>query len=153
MKRRFTSWDECMQLREIKVLCACGRSFLFFLSFFFLPLFLSSQAACNVRVCAQSLKKLSHQNIVRLKEVIRENDELFFVFEYLEENMYQCMKNRDKPLTEAKIRNWMCVCFVFWCIFLPLSHEKKIVFRSPVSGIKSCRASRTCTSTAFSIVT
>lgn len=27
----------------------------------------------------QSLKKLNHPNIVKLKEVIRENDELFFV--------------------------------------------------------------------------
>ena len=32
----------------------------------------------------QSLKVLSHPNIVKLREVIRENDELFFVFEYLE---------------------------------------------------------------------
>jgi serine/threonine protein kinase len=31
----------------------------------------------------RSLKKLNHPNIVKLKEVIRENDELFFVFEYL----------------------------------------------------------------------
>jgi serine/threonine protein kinase len=31
----------------------------------------------------QSLRKLNHPNIVKLKEVIRENDELFFVFEYM----------------------------------------------------------------------
>lgn len=29
------------------------------------------------------LRKLSHPCIVKLKEVIRENDELFFVFEFL----------------------------------------------------------------------
>jgi hypothetical protein len=48
MKRKFYSWDECMNLREVK-----------------------------------SLRKLNHPYVVKLKEVIRENDELFFVFEYL----------------------------------------------------------------------
>lgn len=31
----------------------------------------------------KSLRKLSHPSVVKLKEVIRENDELFFVFEHL----------------------------------------------------------------------
>ena len=31
----------------------------------------------------RSLRKLNHPSVVKLKEVIRENDELFFVFEYL----------------------------------------------------------------------
>lgn len=31
----------------------------------------------------QSLRRMNHQNIVKLKEVIRENDILFFVFEYM----------------------------------------------------------------------
>ena len=31
----------------------------------------------------KSLRKLNHPCVVKLKEVIRENDELFFVFEYL----------------------------------------------------------------------
>ena len=31
----------------------------------------------------RSLRKLNHPCVVKLKEVIRENDELFFVFEYL----------------------------------------------------------------------
>lgn len=31
----------------------------------------------------KSLRKLNHPSVVKLKEVIRENDELFFVFEYL----------------------------------------------------------------------
>jgi protein kinase len=34
-------------------------------------------------VQVNSLRKLSHPSVVKLKEVIRENDELFFVFEYL----------------------------------------------------------------------
>ena len=37
----------------------------------------------------KSLKKLSHNNVVKLKEVIRENDTLYFVFEYMKENLYQ----------------------------------------------------------------
>lgn len=45
----------------------------------------------------QSLKKLNHANVVKLKEVIRENDHLYFVFEYMKENLYQLMKNRYKP--------------------------------------------------------
>jgi len=73
MKRKFYSWDECMNLREVK-----------------------------------SLRKLNHPNIVKLKEVIRENDELYFVFEYMEYNLYQLMKEKEKLFSEPKIRNW---CF------------------------------------------
>uniref|UniRef100_G3S2G8 non-specific serine/threonine protein kinase n=1 Tax=Gorilla gorilla gorilla TaxID=9595 RepID=G3S2G8_GORGO len=59
MKRKFYSWDECMNLREVK-----------------------------------SLKKLNHANVIKLKEVIRENDHLYFIFEYMKENLYQLMKDR-----------------------------------------------------------
>lgn len=31
----------------------------------------------------QSLRKMNHPNIVKLKEVIRENDIVYFVFEYM----------------------------------------------------------------------
>lgn len=31
----------------------------------------------------RSLRKLNHPSIVKLREVIRERDELFFVFEYM----------------------------------------------------------------------
>ena len=70
MKKKFYSWEECMQLREV-----------------------------------QSLRKLSHPNIVKLKEVIRENDMLYFVFEFLEQNLYQLMKERDSLFQESKVRN------------------------------------------------
>ncbi|KAM8966603.1 serine/threonine-protein kinase MAK isoform 2-T2 [Pelodytes ibericus] len=72
MKRKFYSWDECMNLREVK-----------------------------------SLKKLNHANVVKLKEVIRENDQLYFVFEYMKENLYQLMKDRNKLFPESVIRNIM----------------------------------------------
>ena len=45
--------------------------------------------------------------MVKLKEVIRENDELFFVFEYMEANLYELMKKRDRHFPESKIRNIM----------------------------------------------
>jgi len=53
----------------------------------------------------RSLKKLNHPNIVKLKEVIRENDELFFVFEHMEANLYDTMKDRDKYFLESRVRN------------------------------------------------
>ncbi|CAG0923501.1 unnamed protein product, partial [Notodromas monacha] len=70
MKKKYYSWDEAMNLKEVK-----------------------------------SLKKLSHPNVVKLKEVIRENDTLYFVFEYMRENLYQLMKSRDKLFPEQIIRN------------------------------------------------
>ncbi|KAG8234296.1 hypothetical protein J437_LFUL014458 [Ladona fulva] len=70
MKRKYYSWEEAMNLREVK-----------------------------------SLKKLSHTNVVKLKEVIRENDTLYFVFEYMKENLYQLMKDRKKPFPESSVRN------------------------------------------------
>ncbi|KAL4199387.1 hypothetical protein AMTRI_Chr03g144700 [Amborella trichopoda] len=73
MKRKYYSWEECMNLREVK-----------------------------------SLRKMNHPNIVKLKEVIRENDILYFIFEYMDCNLYQLMKDRCKLFAEAEVRNW---CF------------------------------------------
>ncbi|XP_061587010.1 serine/threonine-protein kinase MAK-like [Cololabis saira] len=71
MKKKFYSWDVCLNLREVK-----------------------------------SLKKLKHANVVKLREVIRENDYLYFVFEYMRENLYQLMQDReDKMFSENEIRN------------------------------------------------
>ncbi|XP_016550434.1 cyclin-dependent kinase F-4-like [Capsicum annuum] len=73
MKKKYYSWEECINLREVK-----------------------------------SLRKMSHPNIVKLKEVIRENDILYFVFEYMECNLYHLMKDRPKLFLESEVRNW---CF------------------------------------------
>lgn len=70
MKRKYYSWEEAMNLREVK-----------------------------------SLKKLHHTNVVKLKEVIRENDVLYFVFEYMQENLYQLIKDRRVPFPETTVRN------------------------------------------------
>jgi len=63
----------------------------------------------------RSLKKLSHPNIIKLKEVIRQNNELFFVFEFMDKNMYELLKEKQlqtpsgfRPKT---IRNIMYQCF------------------------------------------
>lgn len=72
MKRKFYSWEECMNLREVK-----------------------------------SLKKLNHANVIKLKEVIRENDHLYFIFEYMKENLYQLMKDRTRLFPESAVRNIM----------------------------------------------
>lgn len=31
----------------------------------------------------QSLRKLNHPNIIKLMEIVQENNELFFIFEYM----------------------------------------------------------------------
>jgi len=54
-----------------------------------------------------ALRKLIHPQIVKLKEVIRENDELHLVFEFMEANLYEFMKGRTKALSESKVRNIM----------------------------------------------
>ena len=40
-------------------------------------------AECLALREVRSLRKLGHPSIVKLKEVIRENNELFFIFEYM----------------------------------------------------------------------
>lgn len=56
----------------------------------------------------KSLKKLNHQNIVKLKEVIKVNDELSFVFEFLDQNIYQLytqIRDQGKQMPENQIRS------------------------------------------------
>ncbi|PWA43698.1 serine/threonine-protein kinase Unc-51 [Artemisia annua] len=57
----------------------------------------------------KSLIKMNnnHPNIIRLQEIIKENNELFLVFEYMECNLYQRMIQHEKPFSETEIRN-MC---------------------------------------------
>ncbi|CDW77289.1 protein kinase [Stylonychia lemnae] len=55
----------------------------------------------------KSLRKLNHPGIVKLKEVIRVNDDLYFVFEYMDNNIYELMKNRTSNLPEEKIKSIM----------------------------------------------
>jgi protein kinase len=59
-----------------------------------------------------SLIRLSHPNIVKLKEVIREKQQLFFVFEHMDVNLYQLMTEREKPFPEVVIRNIVFYCYI-----------------------------------------
>lgn len=95
MKRKYYSWEEAMNLREVKVSVH---------TFINGQLLLLYASLCNLVRVPQCLKKLSHANIVKLKEVIRENDTLYFVFEYMKENLYQMIKDRDTHFAEATIR-------------------------------------------------
>lgn len=74
IKKRYRTWDECMNLREIR-----------------------------------SLSKLKHQNIVRLREVFREDQELFLVFEYCGRNLLQYLSedftDRGRRMPESEIRS------------------------------------------------
>ncbi|VDD76471.1 unnamed protein product [Mesocestoides corti] len=69
MKKKYYSWAECLNLREVK-----------------------------------TLKRLEHPCIIKLKEVIREKDELYFVFEYMKENLYEMMKRRCLLFPEESVR-------------------------------------------------
>lgn len=54
----------------------------------------------------QSLKKLNnHPNIIKLKEVIRENNTLYMVFEFMQANLFELMQQRNKPFPEADVKH------------------------------------------------
>ncbi|XP_010527274.1 PREDICTED: serine/threonine-protein kinase MHK-like [Tarenaya hassleriana] len=55
----------------------------------------------------KALRKLNHPNVIKLKEVVRENNELFFIFECMEHNLYQITKERETPFPEGEIRSFM----------------------------------------------
>lgn len=59
----------------------------------------------------KALRKLRHPNLVKLKEVIREQDILYLVFEFLECNLYEIMKDRQKYFAESVLRNYMYQMF------------------------------------------
>lgn len=72
MKRKFYYWEECLSLREVKL-----------------------------------LQKLNHPSIVKLEEIVKENHELFLIFEHMDCNLYQIMRDRQRPFSESEIRTLM----------------------------------------------
>lgn len=52
----------------------------------------------------KSLRKLSHPNVVKLKEVIRQKDNLFFVFEFMQTNLFEHIQKNKNQFDEDKIR-------------------------------------------------
>jgi MAK-like kinase len=53
------------------------------------------------------LRKLNHDSIVKLKEVVRENNDLYFVFEYVGKNLYQFMKERNNSVDISEVKSVM----------------------------------------------
>lgn len=54
----------------------------------------------------KALRKLSHPHIVKLKEVIRVNNDLYLVFEYMQGNVYELIKDAKGPgLGEERIKS------------------------------------------------
>lgn len=51
------------------------------------------------------LLNISHPNIVRLLEVIKEDNYLALIFEFLDEDVYHHIKDRNKLLSETQVRN------------------------------------------------
>ena len=69
MKQRFSSFEECLQLKEVK-----------------------------------SLRKIKHENVMRLLQIFRENDHLFLVFELLGDSLIKTIQNHTNGFEEAEIR-------------------------------------------------
>jgi male germ cell-associated kinase len=66
MKTLFPTWEECLQLRELK-----------------------------------SLRVLRHENVVQLKEVIRDKEELYFVFEYMQSSLHKVLRHHQRLAASA----------------------------------------------------
>ncbi|XP_077230213.1 cyclin-dependent kinase F-4-like [Tasmannia lanceolata] len=54
---------------------------------------------------------MNHPNIVKLKEIIRENNILYFVFEYMECNLHDVMKDKATLISEAQFRKLLFQVF------------------------------------------
>lgn len=53
----------------------------------------------------RALLHINHPNIVKMLEVIKDNNYLALVFEFLDEDVYHHIKDRTKLLSETHIRN------------------------------------------------
>ncbi|KAJ3159240.1 hypothetical protein HDU86_001843 [Geranomyces michiganensis] len=78
------------------------------------------EEAVNLREVKSLVKLSNHPNIIKLKEVLRENDELHFVFEFMDGNLYQLTKNQDgKLLPESEVKS------LIFQVLLGLAHMHK----------------------------
>lgn len=68
LNKKYYSWEECLELREIKV-----------------------------------LRKIIHPNLIKLKEAVRVNDDLYLVFEYCDTNLYTLLKE-SQEFEEIRIK-------------------------------------------------
>ncbi|KAJ3144886.1 hypothetical protein HDU89_007689 [Geranomyces variabilis] len=78
------------------------------------------EEAVNLREVKSLVKLSNHPNIIKLKEVLRENDELHFVFEFMDGNLYQLTKNQDgKLFAEGEVKS------LIFQVLLGLAHMHK----------------------------
>ena len=79
---------------------------------------MSSWEDCILQSEVRFLRKLNHENIIKLLEVIREqNSDVSYIFEYCDCNLFQFIENHRKQkmfISEMKIRNiiYQIVCGV-----------------------------------------
>ena len=66
-----------------------------------------SFAECLELKEVKSLRKVRHENVVKLVEVFREKSDgtLFLAFEHCDANLYKIISQREEPLPESVIRN------------------------------------------------
>lgn len=69
MKQRFASFNECLQLKEVK-----------------------------------SLRKIKHENVMKLLQVFRENDHLYLVFELLKGSLLKTIQLHHEPFPESEVK-------------------------------------------------
>lgn len=90
---------------------------------------ISSWEDCILQNEVRFLRKLTHENVIKLLEVIREqNSDVFYIFEYCDCNLFQFIENHRKQklfISEMKIRNivYQIVCG------LKYLHSNKIMHR------------------------
>lgn len=53
----------------------------------------------------KALMNLNHPNIVNLKEVVLTHNDLYLVFEYVGQNLYEFSSKMTKDISETQIRN------------------------------------------------
>jgi serine/threonine protein kinase len=76
IKQRFPSFDECLQLKEVK-----------------------------------SLRKIKHQNVVKLLQIFRESEIMYLVFELMGESLVDTMEKKNNHFSEPEIREIMLQIF------------------------------------------
>lgn len=72
INQKFSSFEECLQLNEVK-----------------------------------SLRKIKHENVLRLLQVFRENERVYLVFELLNESLIKTINAKPVPFTDDEVRYTM----------------------------------------------
>jgi hypothetical protein len=77
----------------------------------------------SINIFHQSLQRMNHPNIVKLKEVIRESETLFFVFEYMVRTIHDPSSGVVPVLVICKVTE-VCVFPILGVQSLPADEEQ-----------------------------